>query len=227
MTDGDNISPVEVRDFAKMTAPAAPGHAETLVQRIEYILSTGGCTVRDVDLFVCGHGPGTFTGLRIGLSTIKGLALAWDKPIVGISSLEALAFSAPVEGAVATLIDARRGELFAGVYEVARGGDWPDAKSLVPEWVAPASEVVARLKDHVKTGPLFLVGNGVGPYTDLIRRECRGEAWVILPPEHWVPDPVTMSLAGLKRFLDRGSDDLNGAEPVYIREPDAKLPRPC
>jgi len=221
-----SFSEIEVLDWALMSAPAVPGHSETLLSRIDNMLTAGRFKTEDVDLFVYGRGPGTFTGLRIGLATMKGLALASGKPIVGISSLESLAFSSPVSGTVACLIDARRKELFAGIYKVTRVGGWAEAKCIVPEWVAPAGEVIGHLSATKEDEPVFLVGNGIGPYRELIREKCSPESCVILPEQYWAPSAVSMATAGLKLFLERGPDSLKDAVPVYLREPDARLPVP-
>lgn len=223
-SDAGSFSQLEVSDWAEMNAPAAPGHCETLLHRIESILRAGQLKVQDVDLFVYGRGPGTFTGLRIGLSTIKGLALALGKPLVGISSTEALALSAPVTGFVACLIDARRRELFAGIYRVTRQGGRSSAEPVVPEWVAPATTIMKQISKHQQAGHLYLTGNGIGPYRDLLRQECADNSSTILPEHYWAPSAARMAEAGLQRFLERGGDNLDGALPIYLREPDAKLP---
>ena len=102
--------------FAECTTPARPGHAETLLKRIETVLSFGGYGAADLALIAFGRGPGTFTGLRIGLASAKGLAIGGGAPIIGISSLEALAFSTRLEGLVACVIDAKRNEPFGALY---------------------------------------------------------------------------------------------------------------
>ena len=109
--------------FATLSAPAVPGHAETILERMETVLSYGGYVLKDVDLLVFGRGPGTFTGVRIGLSTVKGIALALDKPVIGVSSLEAIALASGREGLVASLIDAKRKELFAALFRVSISDD--------------------------------------------------------------------------------------------------------
>ena len=186
------------------------------------VLSWGGFESKDLDLIVFGRGPGTFTGLRIGLSTVKGLGLAHDIPVKGVSSLEALAISTGLSGRIATLIDARRRELFAALYDVKMGLDGPVATRTQDEWVGPYGAV---LDEVASSRPSFVVGNGVLPY----REELTGRMapyGVILPERFWAPSAFNMALAGWKMFCEHGPDDLDTIIPVYLREPDAKLPGP-
>ncbi|MCP4604237.1 MAG: tRNA (adenosine(37)-N6)-threonylcarbamoyltransferase complex dimerization subunit type 1 TsaB [Proteobacteria bacterium] len=219
----DSSSEASIEAFAECAAPARPGHAETLLPRMNEILAWGGYRVQDVDLVVFGRGPGTFTGLRIGLSTVKGLALALDVPAIGISSLEALAFSIRRDGLVATLIDARRSELFGALFEVAHPSGWPVATPIIEEWVGPSNEVIAELARRVESTDVFAVGGGIAPYRQDIIRGL-GSSATILPEQSWAASAFWMARIGLKRFLERGPDDLDAIDPVYLREPDARLP---
>ena len=92
-----------------------------LVPHIAELLGRHGVSKRDLNGFVVTSGPGSFTGLRVGLAAIKGLAEVLNKPIVAISRLEVLAASASVEGMVVAALDAGRGQVYAGGYEVATG----------------------------------------------------------------------------------------------------------
>ena len=211
-----------ITSYATLKAPAVPGHAETVLQRIKDVLSYGGYTLRDVDLLVFGRGPGTFTGVRIGLSTVKGIALAGEKPIIGVSSLEAVALSANHPGLTASLIDARRKELFAALYKVTLSADGrPLASPVLDEWVGAAPEVLQRIADTAAASKVHVTGNGIAPYRDRIDETLN----VSYAPETlWTPCPVTTARIGYLRYRFKGPDDLDTVEPVYIREPDAKLP---
>lgn len=210
--------------FATFQASARPGHAETLLDRIKGLLSFGGYTMEDLGLIVFGRGPGTFTGVRIGLATVKGMALARDIPIIGISSLEALAFSTGITGTVAALIDARRGELFFCLYRVFHDTDgWPIAEPITDERVGPVDSVIDEIHDQADGNPVTLLGNGVLPYRGTLE-ERLGQSARILAENRFTPDALWLARIGHKRYLDRGSDHLPGIEPVYLRAPDARLP---
>ncbi|MCP4676449.1 MAG: tRNA (adenosine(37)-N6)-threonylcarbamoyltransferase complex dimerization subunit type 1 TsaB [Deltaproteobacteria bacterium] len=209
--------------FAESAAPAQPGHAETLLARLTDILAFGDYRIGDVDLLVFGRGPGTFTGLRIGLSTVKGIALAGMIPIIGISSLEALALSVHGNSLVATFIDARRRELFSALYEVTHDNGWPSARPLLAERVGGAAQSVAEIKEKIGSSRVIVAGNGIGPYQREIQ-DGLGAGAVILPQQRWAPSAFWMARVGLERFCKHGQDNLDTTEPVYLREPDARLP---
>jgi tRNA threonylcarbamoyladenosine biosynthesis protein TsaB len=215
--DASGSRPEAVR-FASFVAPAEPGHAETLLDRMLAALSSGGFALKDVELLAFGRGPGTFTGLRIGLGTAKGLALAFGTKLVGISSLEALALSAGSNGLVAPLIDARRGELYAALYDVRTEG----ATLVAGEQVVRPEGLADLLRPHAAAGPIRFVGNGARRYPEAVR--ALGE---LAPLDASVADPLRLALAGALRFLARGADDPLALEPSYLREPDAKLPKPA
>jgi tRNA threonylcarbamoyladenosine biosynthesis protein TsaB len=212
-----------VEAFAECSAPAKPGHAETLLHRVAQILSYGGYEARDVELLVFGKGPGTFTGLRIGLSTVKGLGLADNIPVIGMSSLEALAFSVNMTGVVAPLIDARRSELYGALYETVMSDGWPRTKRILDEQVGSFEGIIDTLGSPDLPSPIVFTGNGVGPYRRQIA-ERFGSRAIVLPKTHWAPSPFWMARIGYGRFLEAGSDDIDTIVPVYLREPDARLP---
>ncbi len=211
--------------FATFQAAAKPGHAETLLDRITGLLSFGGYTMEDLGLIVFGRGPGTFTGVRIGLATVKGMALAQDIPVIGISSLEALAFSSGITGTVAALIDARRRELFFCLYRVFQDRDgWPIAEPITDEQVGPVESVIQEIHKQAADGnPVALLGNGVLPYR--ARLEDRlGQSARILSENRFTPNALWLARVGHRRYVEQGSDHLASIEPVYLRAPDARLP---
>jgi tRNA threonylcarbamoyladenosine biosynthesis protein TsaB len=210
--------------FAECTAPARPGHAETLLPRIETVLSFGGYGPEDIGLIAFGRGPGTFTGLRIGLASVKGLALGRGVPVVGISSLEALAFSARLDGLIACAIDAKRKELFGGLYRVKFADGLPNVTPVLGEWIGPAADVIAKLVKETKNSKdVFVTGNGIAVYKSKIIEAFKTKA-AILPEQSWATSAYWMAKVGLDRFDKHGSDDLDSIEPKYLREPDARLP---
>ena len=212
-----------VESFAECSSPAVPGHAETLLQRVGHVLAYGGYGARDVDLLVFGRGPGTFTGLRIGLSTVKGLGLANGIPVIGISSLEALAFSGNLPGLVATMIDARRNELYAALYNTTVSEGWPRTELILDEQVGSFDAIIDALAGLDLSASMVFTGNGVGPYRGQITERFPSRA-IVLPKTCWAPSPFWMARIGHERFLATGSDDIDTIVPVYLREPDARLP---
>jgi tRNA threonylcarbamoyl adenosine modification protein YeaZ len=215
---------LEIDRFADVIAPVKPGHAETLLDRLKTVLSYGGFELKDVDLIVYGKGPGTFTGLRIGLATVKGIAIGAGCPVVGISSLEALALSSGVKGKVASLIDARRGELFAGFYEVDNYESVPTAELVGNEMVGSIDSVIEMLETKGGKEHFFVAGNGGDAYRPELKNAF-GEMISVLPMKYWTPSSYWMCVCGCDRLERLGPDDINSAIPNYLREPDAKLPK--
>ncbi len=212
-----------VEAFAECSSPAVPGHAETLLQRIGHVLAYGGYGAGDVELLVFGKGPGTFTGLRIGLSTVKGLGLADNTSVIGISSLEALAFTRNLPGLVAPMIDARRNELYGALYNTTMSEGWPQTELILDEQVGSFDAIMDALAGLDLSAPMAFTGNGVGPYRRQITERFASRA-IILPKPCWAPSPFWMARIGHGRFLQAGSDDIDTIVPVYLREPDARLP---
>jgi len=213
-------APVERVDaFAEAAIPARPGHAETLIARIDSLLTAAGHTTEQVELVVYGRGPGTFTGLRIGLSTAKGMALARGVPLIGLSSLECLALSAGAEGLVVPVIDARRGEIFTAAFEVTCTAGRPATRLVAEERVIRPSELPGMLARARAGRSALLIGNGAERY-----RPDLGDCGVFGPARAAAISAYWMAVIGLERYLERGGDDPRTVEPVYLREPDARLP---
>lgn len=127
-------------------------HSETLLPMIDTALRASNLTVDDLDVLGATNGPGSFTGLRIGLSVIKGLAQPRQIPCVGVSTMAALAYGMNGEGTVVAAQDARRGQVYWAGFDLA------DHTRLTPDAAAPVTE----LENFVKTckKPLFFVGDG-------------------------------------------------------------------
>lgn len=193
------------------------GHSERLLPLVDEVLARAGLPLGAIDRLAAGLGPGSFTGVRLGLATAKGLQLATGIPLVGVSSLDALAASAwGVEGPLVAALDARRDEVYAALFRQ-REGDREAVGTpvhLTPEalgvWLAEAFRgvgvtVVGDLDDGLFAR---LSRAAAGP----LRRAPRV---VGTPLARWVAAEV---LAG------RGRPDAGGLEPTYLRGADAKLP---
>ncbi len=208
-----------VETFAEISAPARPGHAETLLHRLGVVLETGGHEMKDVDLVVFGIGPGTFTGLRIGISTAKGIAASCGASIKGVPTLEAIARSAGVDGLVAPLLDAGRGEIYAAMYRVSQKAGLPACTMISSERVINPSRFSDLTSGISQEEPVYITGSGAQKY-----REDLAGMGVILPLRTGAPDAYLLALHGLELFRNEGPDDPMTLEPNYIRKPDAKLP---
>lgn len=129
-------------------------HSETLLPLCENAFAALGLSPADVDVFAAAAGPGSFTGLRIGLSMVKGLAFPHNTPCAPVSTLAAIAASVPAAGTLLTALDARRGEVYWAAFE-ARGGM---LTRLTPDAAAPAAAL--RPFAEQAEGPVYLLGDG-------------------------------------------------------------------
>lgn len=182
----------------------------SLDARLRDVLAQAGIGARELSLIGCGRGPGTFTGSRVAVATAKGLALALGCPIVPVSTLAALAASAPSDGRILALLDARREQVYAGVYEV--GADV----------VACADERVIELGAFVATRDdmdmLLPFGPGCGPYAEQLPADLRARSRVSAGP----------SAAGLWRAAVAArragaAVDADALSVCYLRESYAEM----
>ena len=130
-------------------------HSRTLLPMAEDLLKNAELSLKDVDLFAVAHGPGSFTGIRIGVSTVKGLAWAADKPCVGVSTLEAMAWHGLAAGGfICPVMDARRSQVYNALFEIRDG-----APLRLTEDRPMSLEELAQEVRRLET-PVFLVGDG-------------------------------------------------------------------
>lgn len=170
-------------------------HAEEITPLLGEALTEAGCSLRDIDRIAVDVGPGRFTGLRVGLATARGLALACDLPVVGVTSLEILAAARP-ERPVAAVIDARRNEVFQQVF-------LPNGSEEAA--VGPPAELVEGLPADV-----VVVGDGADRY-----EEIYGPGVIA----NVTPDASLLLGLALDRAALKGSQ----VEPVYLRDPDVQI----
>jgi len=136
-------------------------HSENLIPMIKEVLDNLKLKPKDIDLYGVAIGPGSFTGLRIGVATVKSFAHVFDKPIIGVSTLEALAYNLPYNGIVVPMIDARRNRVYTGIYK------WNQDKII--NIMRPTIMEIEDLLDILKTHEDIMVnGNGIHLYRDKI-----------------------------------------------------------
>jgi tRNA threonylcarbamoyladenosine biosynthesis protein TsaB len=190
-------------------------HSERLLEAIDLVLSRGGCTIGDVSGWAISLGPGSFTGLRIGVSTIKGLAFATGKPVAGVSTLDVLASQiSPTPYLICPIIDARKTEVYTAFYRFGEGGILERQSEY---GVMGPQELAKRINERT-----IFVGDGIKIYGDLLRN-CL-PTWAIFPsaPFH-VPHGSVVAKLGLERLRQREALDLTTFTPLYIRPSEAEM----
>jgi tRNA threonylcarbamoyladenosine biosynthesis protein TsaB len=193
------------RVLAARSRPLPRGHAELLLPEMQRVLDAAGLGYGDLDALAVTLGPGTFTGVRVGLAAVRAVALARKLPVVGLTTLQALAVQArPRPGeTVLALLDARRGEVYAQPFDAGM-------RPLAPPAILALDEAAARLP----APPAVLVGSGINPLADRLPGGLRRARATVAPEAaHMVHLVHHLGLTG-------------GAAPapVYLRRPDAKLP---
>lgn len=191
-------------------------HSERLLPTIDRMLQDAGLGLGAVQGIAVSIGPGSFTGLRIGLSTAKGLAYATGIPVVSVATLEALAWTVPsCRWPICPVLDARKQEVYTALFQ-------HDPAGLVRlmEDVALAPEALC---DKIRKPTLFL-GDGLGSYGDLFRRRLGGK-FLVPPPVSRGARPACVAGLGRLRLLRGEREALDGLVPRYLRPSEAELRR--
>jgi tRNA threonylcarbamoyladenosine biosynthesis protein TsaB len=193
-------------------------HAESLLNLVDGLFRVAGWRKSDLGLVVPCLGPGSFTGVRIGLATAKGIALGLDIPLVGVCGLEAMASALVAEDpestrtsdAIVAMIDARKGEVFLAAYG--------PTGSLLD---GPRHVAAGRVNEALETYPpkRIVVGEVAASLALPGARLVRG-------PSTDLPDAAAVARLGVQKLEERGPDDVAALEPIYVRPPDITLPRP-
>lgn len=204
------------RLLAEETYAAGTTHSRHLMSIIHRILGGCRCDSGSIDAIAVTRGPGTFTGLRIGISTVKGLALATQASVVGISSLAALAFPFALhDRPVVAMIDARRGEVYYARYRRYAGGA---GETAVTASVGPPEAAAADVPEDA-----VLVGSGAVLYRRVFADRCPNVRFA--DPIQHVIRAASVGRLAMPR-LSRGSvDSIDRLVPEYIRKSDAQIQR--
>ncbi len=196
-------------------------HSERLIPTIDWLLGEAGLGLSEIDLLAISTGPGSFTGLRIGAATWKGLALANHLPLIGVPTLDAMTrLSAfPPRGYLAVVLDARMKEVFAAVYRYVDG-----ARECV---IAPCVCPPTRLMDQIEALPDFsaadlgLVGDGAILYHETFHQRWEGATIA----ESGAPRASAVAQEALALRRAGVEDDAALVSPIYLRKSQAEINR--
>ncbi len=186
-------------------------HSETLMPMIDAVLSSSGIALDEMDAIAVAEGPGSFTGLRIGAATAKGLAEAVCKPVIGIPTVDGLAQNmAYYDGIIVPLMDARRNETYTGMYTFE--GD--KLKVIREQCAVPLDDILEDI-NHRDTATVFL-GDGIGVFKEQIEEKCA-------VPHLYAPASLCLQRASsvavlAEQYFRKGKmTDAAGFAPVYLR----------
>ncbi|MDQ7786102.1 MAG: tRNA (adenosine(37)-N6)-threonylcarbamoyltransferase complex dimerization subunit type 1 TsaB [Thermodesulfovibrionales bacterium] len=203
--------------------------SERLMTEIDHVMKQAGIALENIDVFAVSIGPGSFTGLRIGLSTTKGFAFATGRPVVSVPSLEAFAWNFPYCCyPVCTLLDARKKQVYAAVFLWNEDGFIRIIEE-VPISIQKLMENLASLSLPLNVGgerglsgkKILFAGEGAILYRDQITDSMRDRA-VFAPPEKMVPSPANVALLGMKKASRGEFSDPISLVPLYIRRSEAE-----
>jgi len=196
-------------------------HAENLLPLVDTVLKRAGLSLYDVSAFAVSIGPGSFTGLRIGLSTVKGLVYGWKAPVIGVPTL--LAVAARVtdwEGLICPFLDARKKEAYAALFR----RDARVLKRLTEDLVSPPERIIRQIRSSSNGEPCLLIGDGTKVYGDLIKASL-GDRGLLTLGEAYPSTAFAVARLGEERFLKREFDPPATLAPLYLRPSEAELKR--
>ena len=205
------------RLLAELSYEAKGNRGGLLLPAVDQALKKAGLAARDLDAVAVSVGPGSFTGLRVGLATAKGLALGAGAVLVGVPTLEALAEGYVLQdGTICALLDAYRGEVYMAVFR--RKGN--TLERLSPDAVL-APEAVASALAGVE-GSVHLVGNGAARYRERLEAALGGRACVTEEGLRAVPSAAVVAQLGFRQLAGGNKPDA-GVAPIYLRRAEAEV----
>ena len=205
-------------------------HSVKLMPMIDEAFSTTGLTLDDINLLVCCIGPGSFTGVRIGIATIKSFADVKNIPVVGVTSLESLAYNVACPYfennlqnkasnflssiMICSLIDAKNDNVYAGLYSSEN-----DDCSCIAMLTGNINDIISSIKDKISDfSNIVFVGNGSEIYSDLLKKEFSNN----IPSEQNKQNSISLAKAGLCKYQKGEYGDSASLSPIYLRKSQAE-----
>ncbi len=216
----DEVWPSQTPCEAPFTTERA-NHAETLLPLVDRLLKKGSLSVSELSALAVSIGPGSFTGLRIGLSTVKGLAYGWQIPVVGVPTLLALAARVTDwEGLICPFVDARKKEVYAALFR--KKAD--RLERLTEDLVSSPDGIIQRLQSLGSQERCLFIGDGTKVYGALIESAFANVCRLTLG-ESYPSTASAVARLGEERLRQRETDPLGPLVPLYLRPSEAELKR--
>ncbi len=226
LVDDENLLGEEIRDNRAEgkngAARSAKGnHAEIILPLIQSVLSRARMDAADLSGIGVSIGPGSFTGLRIGLATVKGIAYDWGLPVVGISTLEANAARVTgFNGLVCSMLDARKGEVYVSLFR-SSAEKFTRLTTEVVTSINSAIDLVQNYYGAAEGASLAIVGDGAQAYEELLFNSFGVK--VLLSAGNDYPTVASqVARFARQRIMTRTLDDVGTLVPVYLRRPEAE-----
>lgn len=204
------------RTLGELYLDMGPSHSEKLVPAIDRMLTDLGIGRKDLNGVAVSLGPGSFTALRVGISTAKGLSYSLGIPVIGASSLEIIAMNlpfAPVQ--VCAVTDARKGELYAAMFRT----DGGVVCRLSDDMIVSPGELAETIKEKT-----IFIGEGALLYRDFLEDNGLGGEYPVFCPSYMNhPRASALAFYGFGKIAGGHKDEVMGLAPMYLRKPDAVL----
>ncbi len=200
--------------LAEISLLSRQTHSKRLLTAIDRLFAETELGWDSVEAIAISIGPGSFTGLRIGLATVKGLAMATGKPLIGVPTLDGLAHQLVLQpGPVCPVMDARKQEIFTALYRP----DGHGGQQRITEYLAVPPEHL----DELLTEPTVLVGDGLSVYGEILAG-LLGERAIFAPPTLYFPRAAAIGSLAVDQYRKGDFLDAASCAPIYIRASDAE-----
>ena len=201
--------------LAEQIVRTPTSHSVRILETVKNLLNATEIELKDLTAIAVASGPGSFTGVRVGISVAKSLAYASNLPLIGVSTLEALAHRYYREDyLICPMIDARRSEVYAAGYEFK--DDY--AEEIIQPTVAP----VEKILDQIQSKTIFLGDGSIKYQADIIAR--LGTLATFPPIDKILPTPSAIAFLGWRKYKSGESGNPIELKPLYLRDADAKPP---
>ena len=190
-------------------------HSEQLMPGVDRVLRASNISLQEIDAFAVSIGPGSFTGLRIGISTVKGFAIVTGRPILPVSTLEALAYGLPFSThPICPLLDARKGEVYTALFQF---NGTKNIQRLWDDQVMTPSALLSRI-----TQPTLFLGNGIHLLNEAFLSTL-GDLAIVSPTHLWFPSAIHIAELAREKWNTGQIDPSHPILPQYIRRSEAEI----
>ncbi len=190
-------------------------HSQKLMPLIDEILKQANLTLDNIDLLACSQGPGSFTGIRIGISTVKAFADVKHIPIIGVTSLESLSYNVKTEGLIATLIDAKHDNVYFALFELNNN----NYKLISPPISEDINTVIKILKQY--SNKITFVGDGAVVHKELLQKEFKNCNFAS-DVENFQTS-ISIGLSAFDKYNELSYEPKYSLSPIYLKKSQAEI----
>jgi len=193
-------------------------HSAWLMPSIDRLLKDAAFTCQEIEGIAVSSGPGSFTGLRIGISTVKGLVQGLGIPVVGVSTLDSLAANLPyADKIICPVLDAKKKEVYTALYKINK----ETSKRLTDYLVIPPQKLIEMILE-----PTIFLGSGLKLYLEQIKQSLKDKEVYFAHSSLWLPRASNLALLGLRELKAGKQEDIYSFTPLYLRKaPEIKRQR--